>query len=146
MRALFTFCILPLLVGVAPGGDPPREWVEPATGHRVVRLSDEPGSASLYFHQNQYTASGDKMIFTTPEGISTINLQTRKIEPVVDGRVSHIVVGTKTRQVFYLEEGAVYATQLDTRETRVIAKAPQVRSGSGLTVNADETLLAGSLT
>jgi hypothetical protein len=44
---------------------PPREWIEPATGHRVVRLTETPGSASLYFHQNQYTAAGDKMVFTT---------------------------------------------------------------------------------
>ncbi len=146
MRVLLACCMLPLLPGAPPAGDVPREWVEPATGHRVIRLSDEPGSASLYFHQNQYTAAADKMIFTTREGISTLHLKTRKIEPIVEGRVSHIVVGRKTRQVFYLKDGTVYATHLDTRETRAIAKAPQVRSGSGLTVNAGETLLAGSLT
>jgi hypothetical protein len=33
----------------------PREGIDPDTGHRVVRLSDEPGSQSLYFHQNAYT-------------------------------------------------------------------------------------------
>ncbi len=32
--------------------EPPREWIEPATGHRVIRLSREPGTSSLYFHQN----------------------------------------------------------------------------------------------
>jgi hypothetical protein len=37
---------------------PPREWIDPDTGHRVIRLSDEPGSASLYFHQNPYTPDG----------------------------------------------------------------------------------------
>src|SRR5262249_34715059 len=44
----------------APGTDsePPREWTDPDTGHRVVRLSDEPGSQSLYFHQNAYTPDG----------------------------------------------------------------------------------------
>ena len=31
--------------------EPPTEWVDADTGHRVVRLSREPGSASLYFHQ-----------------------------------------------------------------------------------------------
>ena len=60
---------------------PPKEWVDPATGHRVVRLSDESGTASLYFHQNPYTASGDKMVVTTREGLATIDLRTRKIEP-----------------------------------------------------------------
>src|SRR2546426_785186 len=56
-------CALVLSVVAAAGWsrtieDPPTEWIEPATGHHVIRLSREPGSASLYFHQNQYTADG----------------------------------------------------------------------------------------
>src|SRR5438876_87109 len=84
----------------AVAAEPPSEWIEP-TGHRVVRLSREPGSASLYFHQNAYTASGDKMIISTREGLSTINLKTREIEPVVEGRAGQVVVGRKSRQVYY---------------------------------------------
>src|SRR5688500_6344603 len=61
----------------------PREWVDPATGHRVVRLSREPGSASLYFHQNAYTAEGDKMIIGTPRGLAAVDLQTRELDLVV---------------------------------------------------------------
>jgi oligogalacturonide lyase len=124
--------------------EPPTEWVDPATGHRVIRLTREPGSASLYFHQNPYTAEGDKMVITTPGGISTINLKTRAIEKIVEGRASHLVVGRKTRQVFYLKDGTAYATHLDTHETRAIVRKPELRSGSGFAVNADETLLAGS--
>jgi oligogalacturonide lyase len=124
--------------------EPPTEWIDPATGHRIFRLTSEPGSASLYFHQNPYTAEGDKMVITTQGGISTINLKTRKIEQVVEGRASHMVVGRKTRQVFYLKDGTAYATHLDTRETRAIVRRPELRSGSGFAVNADETLLAGS--
>src|SRR4051794_32204031 len=44
--------------------DSPSEWLDPDTGHRVVRLSTEPGSASLYFHQNAYTPDGKKLIIT----------------------------------------------------------------------------------
>ncbi len=128
-----------------PADGPPAEWVEP-TGHRVVRLSREPGSASLYFHQNAYTASGDKMVITTREGLSTIDLRTRAIAPIVEGRAAQVVVGRKTRQVFYSRGDVVYATHLDTRATREIAKIPpEFRPGSGLAVNADETLLAGSV-
>jgi oligogalacturonide lyase len=29
---------------------PPGGRVDPATGHRVIQVSDEPGSATLYFH------------------------------------------------------------------------------------------------
>src|ERR671938_1213273 len=77
--------------------DLPTEWIDPDTGHRVVRLSREPGSQSLYFHQNAYTTEGDKLIITTPTGVSTVNLKTREIERVVDGRVNVIVVGRKSR-------------------------------------------------
>jgi len=31
------------------------DWVDPDTGHRIVRLSVEPGTLSLYFHQNAFT-------------------------------------------------------------------------------------------
>jgi oligogalacturonide lyase len=82
----------------------PREWIDPDTGHRVVRLSDEPGSASLYFHQNAYTPDGEKLIVTTPSGLSTINLKTRAIEKVVDGRVSVIITGKKTGD-YYTKSG-----------------------------------------
>jgi len=128
----------------SPAASPPLEWVEPETGHRVIRLSREPGSASLYFHQNAYTAAGDKLVITTLKGVSTIELKTGKIEPVVEGRTSNLIVGRKTRQVFYLKDGAIYATHLDTKATREIVRKPELRSGSGLAVNADETLLGGS--
>src|SRR5271157_4573369 len=45
---------------------PPKEWVDPDTGHRVIRLTDEPGSASLYFNQNGFTPDGKKLVYTTP--------------------------------------------------------------------------------
>ena len=41
--------LLPALC-FAQSAEPPRSWVDPDTGHRVVRLTDEPGSASLYFN------------------------------------------------------------------------------------------------
>src|SRR5215471_5296879 len=103
---------------------PPREWIDPDTGHRVIRLSEEPGSASLYFHQNAYTPDGRKLIVTTPTGLSTIDLQTRAIEKVVDGRVNVIVTGRKTGQVYYTKAGVVYATDLTTKATREVAKLP----------------------
>lgn len=125
--------------------EPPVEWIDPSTGHRVIRLSREGGSASLYFHQNAYTARGDKMVITTPKVLATVNLKTRQIEPLVEGRVSSVVVGRKSREVFYFKGDAVYSTHLDTKATREIAKLPPgFRGGSGLTVNADETVLAGS--
>ena len=124
---------------------PPREWIDPATGYRIVRLSEEPGSTSLYFHQNAYTASGDKLLIAVPDGLATVDLKTRAVERVVSGRVSHVVVGPRSRLVFYVKDAGIYATHLDTKVTRLIVQNPLVRSGSGLAVNATETLLAGSL-
>jgi hypothetical protein len=125
---------------------PPAEWVE-STGHRVIRLSQAPGSSSFYFHQNAYTATGDKLVISTREGLATIDLKTRKIELVVKGRAGNVIVGKKTRQVFYTKGNTVYATHLDTRATREVAKLPaEWGRGSGLAINADETLLAGSAT
>ncbi len=127
-----------------PQQNPPRSWIDPDTGHRVVRLTNEPGSASLYFNQNGYTGDLKKMIYTTPKGISVFNLETRETKPVVDGRVRVVVAGGKTQNVYYIRDNAVYATDVDTLVTRKIADLPARASVSS--VNADETLLAGTYT
>ena len=122
----------------------PTEWIDSDTGHRVVQLSREPGSQSLYFNLNAFTPDGQRMVIGTPAGISAINLKTRAIEKIVDGRVRIILVGHKTSQVYYSRNGVVYATDPDTKATREIARLPP--GGSVSAVNADETLLAGTIT
>src|ERR1043165_10053726 len=104
--------------------EPPREWIDPDTGHRVIRLSDEPGSASLFFHQNAYTPDGEKLIITTPTGLATINLKTRAIEKVVEGRANVTVTAKKTGQVYYVRDRVVYATDLNTKATTEIRTLP----------------------
>ena len=64
----------------------PTEWIDADTGHRVIRLSREDGTESLYFNQNAYTADGKKLIVTTASGgIATITLATRDVKPLVAG-------------------------------------------------------------
>jgi oligogalacturonide lyase len=138
---LFSLVMVCVISVAAQSSAPPKEWIDSETGHRVVRLTDEPGSASLYFHQNAYTPDGAKLIVTSPTGLSTVNLTTRVVEKVVEGRVNVIVTGRKTGQVYYTKAGVVFATDLNTKTTREIAKLPGRASFS--TVNADETLLAG---
>jgi oligogalacturonide lyase len=82
------------------------------------------------------------MVYTTPEGISVLNLETHEAKAVVKGRVRIVVTGHKTQNVYYIKDQAVYATDVDTMETKMIAKLPP--RGSVSTVNADETLLAGT--
>ncbi len=141
MRILF---LLLTCAAVFAQSDPPRSWVDPGTGHRVFRLTDEPGSASLYFNQNGYTPDGKKLIYTTPNGISTFDLQSRDVKQVVSGRVRIIEVGHKTASVFYTRGNVVFVTNIDTGATREIAPLPE--RSSVVTVNADETLLAGTYT
>src|SRR5690348_13383461 len=114
-----------LFISFALGQELPREWIDQDTGHRIVRLSDEPGSSSFYFHQNAYTASGDKLIFSTPHGLSTYDFRTKKIEQIVDGRAGGVIVGPKTRKVFYQKGDSIYETDVDTKATRLVVKAPQ---------------------
>src|SRR2546428_11591793 len=146
LQILLAAALLPLLASAAD--EPPVEWIDSDTGHRVVRLSREPGSASLYFHQNAYSADGRKLVVTTPGGLATIALKTREIDTVVQGRVGVLVTGRKTGQIYYTKrignELVVYATDLDTRAAREVAKLPPDLGQSGnLAVNADETMLVG---
>jgi oligogalacturonide lyase len=141
LRCVAAFLLLSAAVRAAD--EPPTSWIDPDTGHRILRLSREPGSASLYFNLNAYTAEGDKLIITTPEGVSTFDLKTHAIDLVVPGKAKPIAVGRKTRQVYYLKDGDIYATQLDTHVTRKICKAPP--HGSLGSLNADETLFAGTI-
>jgi oligogalacturonide lyase len=122
--------------------EPPTSWVDPDTGHRIVRLTTEPNSASLYFNQNGYTADGKRLVYTTPDGISVLDLATHKAKQVVQGRVRMIDAGRKNPRVYYVRDGDAYWTNVDTGESHKIATLP--RRGSIATVNADETLLAGT--
>jgi oligogalacturonide lyase len=135
----------------APTAEPPTEWIDPDTGHRVVRLSREPGSASLYFHQNAYSADGTKLLITTPGGLSTVNLSTREITQVVAGKVNVLVTGRKTGDIYYLRNDpadekaprAVWATNLETHQAREVAPLPADVESTNVTVNADESLIVG---
>jgi oligogalacturonide lyase len=140
VRSMWKACFLLVLVSSLHAQ--PESWVDPDTGHRVVRLTREPNSASLYFNQNGYTADHKKMVYTTPEGISVLDLDTHEAKAVVKGRVRIVVTGHKTQNVYYIRDQAVYATDVDTLATKMLAKLPP--RGSIATVNADETLLAGT--
>lgn len=129
----------------------PREWIDPDTGHRVVQLSVEPGSESLYFNLNPFTPDGKKMVVTSPSGISLIDLQTHAVDKIVSGRLHIIMVGHKTGQIYYVEpqveNGATnrWVCSIDptTKAVRKILKLPRGQEVSS--VNADETLLAGTI-
>src|SRR2546429_8555710 len=118
------FFVALFMCSAAHSAEPPTSWIDPDTGHRVVRLTREPNSASLYFNQNGYTADGKKMVYTTPQGIHVFNLETKATKQVVTGRARIIVTGHKTQSVFYIRGDEVFATDVDTLATRTIGKLP----------------------
>jgi len=131
-----------------PTAEPPTSWIDPDTGHRVIRLTREPGSDSFYFNFNGYTPDGQRMAYTTPAGISVLNLTTLEAKQVVAGPAKAIVVGHRTPNLYYTKPTAdrflstLWCTNLDTGETRKLADLPR-RAGVA-TINADETLAAGT--
>lgn len=139
---------------VGKGAEPPRDWVDPKTGHRIVRLSPEPGTQSLYFHQNGYTPQGDKLVFKSAAGIWLCDLKTFKTGLLVKGPGVDLLFTTRhSRDVLYSVttpgEGlaadrpkTIWAIDIDTRKARKIAQIP---AGAINSINADGTLLAGSV-
>ena len=132
---------LALADSVARAQAPPTDWVDPATGHRVIRLSGDGGGSSLYFHQNTYTPKGDKLVFDTRAGIAAVDLTKLgkgpvTAEVVVPGARA-IATAWRTPDVYYRKSGALYATNLETKATRKVAAT------RGSVVNADETLVIG---
>ena len=142
-----------LLVAVAspalqtPPAPERREWIDPATGHRVVRISDDPGSATLYFHDNAFSAAGDRMMFQTPKGIAVID-----VARIGNAEARSEIVAPEARGGYFARRGRdiylsgragnsgggrdgglVMAVNVDTRAIR------EVKNGRGL-INADETL------
>jgi hypothetical protein len=88
-----------------PADDPPTDWIDPDTGHRVIRLSAEPGSQTLYFHDNAYTPEGDKYVFSSPSGIMLVDLGTLgrlppKPELIVPD-AGGAYVARRTREVYF---------------------------------------------
>lgn len=80
----------------------PKEWIDADTGHRVVRLSEKPGTASFYFHQNAYSGEGDKIVVTMRDGIGTIDLQTHENRLLVDNPQFS---PTDPERILYCHEG-----------------------------------------
>jgi oligogalacturonide lyase len=145
----------PAPVVVAPSAGPDAtatDWIDPDTGHRIVRLTSEPGTQSLYFHQNAFTPQGDMVVVNSPSGIQAIDLKTHAIKTVVPGKIGALFVGRKTRTVYFMKRsgaasdvadgpGIVYAADIDSGIIREVGRVPR---GTIASVNADETLLLGS--
>jgi len=140
MRAWVVVGALAAASGVIHSQEPPpTDWIDTDTGHRVVRLTDEAGGSTLYFHDNAFSPEGDKMMVNTPNGIAVIDVaaigKKGAALDIVAGRARNGYFARRTREI-YFGTGAsetVTAVNIDTKQTRTV---PHAR---GL-INADETL------
>ncbi|HKI69391.1 MAG TPA: oligogalacturonate lyase, partial [Verrucomicrobiae bacterium] len=132
----------------ATQAEPPTSWIDPDTGHRVIRLTREPGSDSFYFNVNGYTPDGKEMAYTTPNGISLLNLDTLQAKRLVTGPAKPIIVAHKSANLYYTRATdkpffrTLWCVNLDTGVNRKIADLP--RRANVTAINADETLGAGA--
>jgi len=122
----------------------PRQWVDADTGHRVVRLSDVPGSSSLYFNFNGYTLAGDYLVISTPDGLDKVRMVDFELSCVVrlHRPFKFLFVGQTHRRAYYqtLDDSAVWYADIDSGETRLVKGGV---SGDIQTINCTETLLGG---
>jgi oligogalacturonide lyase len=153
-----SFLTLPLTAQQTP----PTTWVDKDTGHRVHRLTPEPGSSGFYFNVNAYTPDLKTMVYNAPDGIHALDLATRQTRLIVPnpprepgderGRngVHTIVVGHKTNSVFFTQlnpathQSSIYKADVYTKEITKLATLPPDAPGVA-SVNADETLAAGTM-
>ncbi len=132
---------------VAAADLPPKSWIDPDTGHRVIRLTDEPGSASLYFNDNGFTPDGKKMVYLLPKGLGVVDLTTLTTRHLVEGSAQSIVAGRKNPTFYYAKSSGrsnyseLWCVNVDTGESHKVVDLP--RRGSIFSINADETLAAG---
>jgi oligogalacturonide lyase len=131
-------CLAWLVAAVSPQQTPPSDWIDPDTGHRVVRLTGETGGSTLYFHDNAFSPDGKTLIVNTPGGIAKLDVaaigtagaSVTVVAPAARGGY----VARQTREIYSGGRGRpVVATNLDTGTTREVTHA------RGL-INADETL------
>ena len=140
MNAWLSFAALALMTAQALQPPQPRDWIDADTGHRVVRLTDDAGGSTLYFHDNAFSPEGDKLMFNTPNGIAVVDVAkigSRDLTAQVVGRGRGGYFARRGRDIYFSAGGrgdpSVSAVNVDTKQTRIVENA------RGL-INADATL------
>ena len=76
-------------------------------------------------------------MYTTPDGISVLDLKTRETKQVVKGSIRLVDAGRKNERVYYTRDNAAWWTDIESGETHKIAQLP--RRGSISSINADQS-------
>lgn len=166
-RMIFALSILAMAIGASSltlAQEPPTSWIDKDTGHRVIRLTNEPGSSGFYFNVNAYTPDSKQMVYNAPDGIHVLDLGSRQTRLLVANPprpaeaprggpglfrgMRAIMVGKKTDSVFFSKFDAatrlstIYKADVYTGEvTKLVTLPPRASVAS---INADDTLGAGT--
>lgn len=161
------FVLSSCMAVLARAQQPPTSWVDKDTGHRIFRLTNEPGSSGFYFNVNAYSPDGKLMAYNAPDGIHVLDFTTMKTRLIVPNPpraadtspgtptafrsgVHAIVVGRRTNNVFFSKVdpatrlSTIYKADMYTGEVRTLTTLPP--RASVATINADETLGVGTYT
>ncbi len=136
------------------GQSMPNQWIDEATGHKIIKLTRRTGNnRSFYFHNNPFLptkdGNGSLMVFygSTDEGsqIFTVNLQNYKIDQITHhpGHISGEIVGPQKKEVFYQSHDSVFSANVETHEEHLVYVFSKNFQGHIASLNSDETTLAG---
>ena len=149
--ALTTLAALPVAVAEAAEPALPKEWIDADTGRRIIRISTEAGSKSLYFHDNAFTPDGRWMVYDSPSGIMKVDLQTWAVRPLT-GKGYRAMMMSRSQPRLYARKTGREAdgkptggeiVTIDMANGAITTIAADVKGGI-MSVNADETLMVGT--
>jgi oligogalacturonide lyase len=121
-------------------------WIDEDTGHRVIQLTPEKDSRGLYFNENAFTDGGKMMVYFVGQSVYVLNLESHRARPLVPGPVDSLAVARKTPVVYFMRprDTGLYVAKVDNGQIVKVADLPPRATIS--TLNADETLVAGTYT
>lgn len=119
-------------------------WIDDNTGHRVIRLTSQAGSKSLYFNYTAFSPDGKQMVYIANKSIYIVDLRSKKSQLLASGPIQEVVVSKNEPLVYFmkLKDQNVYVADMSTGDLRRIATLPDRATIS--TINSDGTLLAGT--
>jgi Oligogalacturonate lyase len=128
--------------------NPDLAWRDPTSHARVVNLTAGFDNASVfYFHQNIFTAGGDRLIFSgkrgADRGFYVLSLRTGEIRQLTHDTGQHVVVLPRRRSAAYDRGDDIFLLNLDSGEEKKIATVPHglLDQGAGFGFTADESKL-----
>lgn len=165
LTLIYTNAVLAQPVLSTGGKIMPNEWIDSATGHKLIRLTRMSGASNMgfYFHNNPfignrmvyYSSAANDLTGVSKQETSSVNsknkqihwldLNTFKSEQItfqsnpMNGEIVHAGSGN----IFYQIKDSVFETNAYTKKTKLVFVFPVDYLGSVTSVNADGTLLSG---